>query len=675
MGKLFIEQESLKAIADAIRAKTGSTEMLTVPSGMVSAISSISSGSGGGESGVPIEVTELPTPTADDIGKVYKVGDDYYVGEPKFSLYGMYEQILDKIYFDTRVDVAEAMKGLHATENDFTVFDLTDGWTQNYGSTYYERMPLSSFSMGEGYIHILRTGFYQPKATLIYVSCDSITVEQFNEIVLPNLGMEIQPITAFGWQVSELDMTSYSNRYFVVYKNKYINGKPFAYKDIGCVFTNIDDDETGIPINVAELPTPTTDDSGKVYKVGENYYVGDVELADFTVGETIGDKIYFDTSVNIADYGSVVTAEGFLAIMATSDTAQYVIMVGEIFGDADMGTCYMVICGDMSTGSAPLDGIVYVQSDAITVEQFNEMVAVELGLPPISNFGWQTDVLDTSAYADCIVQENYLAEVGNFARKLGGVTFKNLDNPPILQEKTVTENGEVVADSGFDGLSKVTVNVASGGGEAQATLDALISKTITEFSSDLVVGIPEYFFSDCLSLSIVNWVNATSIGNSSFDSCSMLKNISLPNITKIGTSCFWGCLQLIAMIYPKVTSIGSNAFAACQSLRKVIIGTNLTTVATLANSSAFQNCAHILGTVHPSWNPTGAKDGYIYVPLSLVANYRSATNWATYATQIMPYVATVGELANIDGTTYDKACVGADYVEYTYNGTSWEVYR
>lgn len=54
MSKVFIEESSLTAIGDAVRAKTGSSDLLVVPDGMVSAISSIETG-GGGDSGIPEE--------------------------------------------------------------------------------------------------------------------------------------------------------------------------------------------------------------------------------------------------------------------------------------------------------------------------------------------------------------------------------------------------------------------------------------------------------------------------------------------------------------------------------------------------------------------------------------------------------------------------------------------
>lgn len=117
------------------------------------------------------------------------------------------------------------------------------------------------------------------------------------------------------------------------------------------------------------------------------------------------------------------------------------------------------------------------------------------------------------------------------------------------------------------------------------------------------------------------------------DSSIGLLNISLPKLEKIGYYDFKNCGALKSIYLGSCVSVGGGVFDACARLVAVII-TQTNSVTTLSSTSAFSYCYHILGTTHSSINPNGAKDGYIYVPDSLVDSYKVATNWSTYATQI-----------------------------------------
>lgn len=113
-----------------------------------------------------------------------------------------------------------------------------------------------------------------------------------------------------------------------------------------------------------------------------------------------------------------------------------------------------------------------------------------------------------------------------------------------------------------------------------------------------------------------------------------LTSYSNDRVTSIGEYAFYQQSTLESVDFPNVTSLGLRAFKNCRSLKKVIIEQK-ESVCTL-NADAFDGCYHILGTVNETYNPDGLADGYIYVPDELVEDYKIATNWSTYASQIKP---------------------------------------
>lgn len=91
-------------------------------------------------------------------------------------------------------------------------------------------------------------------------------------------------------------------------------------------------------------------------------------------------------------------------------------------------------------------------------------------------------------------------------------------------------------------------------------------------------------------------------------------------------------------------------------------------------NNLLSNCYHFDGIVHETYNPEGLKDGYIYVPLSLIDSYKASNKWSMRADQIMPIVKDTNELYKLDTSIYTIAYVASAEMEVKYDGT-WKSLR
>ena len=272
------------------------------------------------------------------------------------------------------------------------------------------------------------------------------------------------------------------------------------------------------------------------------------------------------------------------------------------------------------------------------------------------------------------LQEKEVTENGEVVADEGfyGLKKVNVNVNPALQEKTaeVTENGitEITVDEGYDGITKVSIN---------ANVDLLykmLSDELETYENNNVTKIKDYLFHSCTNLKAVNLPNVTEIGQYAFYGCNGIESFNFNNVETIKTYAFYGalngdislpkmqslsssysfassgitsikidnCIYIYANCFAdatkleivdiggadpikeagKTTGISSNAFKNCTALKKVIL--RMTTWQPSITTNTFSGSAIAKGT------------GFIYVPDELVDTYKSATNWATYASQIKP---------------------------------------
>lgn len=111
----------------------------------------------------------------------------------------------------------------------------------------------------------------------------------------------------------------------------------------------------------------------------------------------------------------------------------------------------------------------------------------------------------------------------------------------------------------------------------------------------------------------------------SFLDCIALHSVNLPALVSVGVQAFRNCSAITKLDFPCVTHIERIAFRGCSTLVALIL--RAPTVCVLAASTTMMDTPIANGT------------GFVYVPDDLVEQYKTATNWATYADQIKPISA------------------------------------
>ena len=153
---------------------------------------------------------------------------------------------------------------------------------------------------------------------------------------------------------------------------------------------------------------------------------------------------------------------------------------------------------------------------------------------------------------------------------------------------------------------------------------------------DSITSINANTFSDCYNLTSDNFhipINLTQIPNNFLYQCEKITGlINLPSTIKTLSAYCFTSTMIDTVKVNSIIGINSYAFGYCTKLANLVIYANngASDICSLYNSNALNN------------TPIANKKGYIYVPDDLVDNYKAATNWSVYASQIKPLSEYIG---------------------------------
>ena len=199
---------------------------------------------------------------------------------------------------------------------------------------------------------------------------------------------------------------------------------------------------------------------------------------------------------------------------------------------------------------------------------------------------------------------------------------------------------------GCTSITNFTINDGVDISNSTSAFQNCTSMTNITIPNDATI-IPYAFCNNCVLLENINLNdNITKINSNAFYGCSKLPlNILPSNLTTLGTSCFSKCTNISITEIPEgVTNIQSNCFYKCSNLVTLNVLGDITVI---EYESFYNSGLTTLSIPNVSAVPKGGSNmfegtpidkgtGSIYVPDSLVENFKSATNWSGYADVIKP---------------------------------------
>ena len=229
---------------------------------------------------------------------------------------------------------------------------------------------------------------------------------------------------------------------------------------------------------------------------------------------------------------------------------------------------------------------------------------------------------------------------------LADSVFYNCDKVTLNKLPSATTSVGANLFYGCVSITNFTINDGVDISNSISAFQNCTSMTNITIPNDATI-IPSYFLSNCSSLESINLNdNIDTIKNYTFQNCRNLLLERLPSsLTSLGTSSFQECASITISEIPKgVSSIPSYCFQGCKKIETLSIlgdiksvsyysfrNSGLTTLS-LPNVSAVPTGGNAMFQGTPIDTGTGS----IYVPDTLVENFKSATNWSGYADVIKP---------------------------------------